>query len=35
VRTIQAAPSSTTRTNNADAQRLTPPIKIVKVERMK
>ena len=35
VRKIQAAPSSTTRTTNAEAQRLTPPIKIVKVERMK
>jgi peptidyl-prolyl cis-trans isomerase A (cyclophilin A) len=34
VRRIQAAPSSTTRTTNADAQRLTPPIKIVKVARI-
>jgi peptidyl-prolyl cis-trans isomerase A (cyclophilin A) len=35
VRKIQAAPSSTTRTTNAEAQRLTPPIKIVKVARIK
>ena len=28
VRKIQAAPSSTTRTTNTEAQRLTPPIKI-------
>jgi peptidyl-prolyl cis-trans isomerase A (cyclophilin A) len=34
VRKIQAAPSSTTRTTNTEAQRLTPPIKIVKVARM-
>ena len=34
VRKIQAAPSSTTRTTNAEAQRLTPPIKIVKVARI-
>lgn len=34
VRKIQAAPSSATRTTNADAQRLTPPIKIVKVARI-
>lgn len=34
VRKIQAAPSSTTRTTNADAQRLTPPIKIIKVARV-
>jgi len=34
VRKIQAAPSSTTRTTNAEAQRLTPPIKIVKVSRV-
>jgi peptidyl-prolyl cis-trans isomerase A (cyclophilin A) len=35
VRKIQAAPSSTTRTTNAEAQRLTPPIKIVKVARVR
>jgi len=35
VRRIQAAPSSTTRSTNAEAQRLTPPIKIVKVARVK
>jgi peptidyl-prolyl cis-trans isomerase A (cyclophilin A) len=35
VRRIQSAPSSTTRTSNAEAQRLTPPIAIVKAERMK
>jgi peptidyl-prolyl cis-trans isomerase A (cyclophilin A) len=34
VRKIQAAPSSTTRANNADAQRLTPPVKIIKVARV-
>ena len=34
VRKIQAAPSSTTRTTNTEAQRLTPPIKIVKVARV-
>jgi peptidyl-prolyl cis-trans isomerase A (cyclophilin A) len=34
VRKIQAAPASTTRTTNAEAQRLTPPIKIVKVARV-
>ena len=34
VRKIQAAPSSATRTTNADAQRLTPPIKILKVSRI-
>ena len=34
VRKIQAAPSSTTRVTNAEAQRLTPPIKIVKVARI-
>jgi len=34
VRRIQAAPSSTTRSTNAEAQRLTPPIKIVKVARV-
>ena len=35
VRRIQAAPSSTTRTSNAEAQRLTPPIGIIKVGRTK
>ena len=34
VRKIQAAPSSATRTTNADAQRLTPPITILKVARV-
>jgi len=34
VRKIQAAPSSTTRTTNTEAQRLTPPIKILKVARV-
>ncbi|MBY0496870.1 MAG: peptidylprolyl isomerase [Cyanobacteria bacterium] len=34
VRKIQAAPSSATRTTNAEAQRLTPPIKILKVARV-
>jgi peptidyl-prolyl cis-trans isomerase A (cyclophilin A) len=34
VRKIQAAPSSTNVSTNADAQRLTPPIKITKVSRM-
>jgi peptidyl-prolyl cis-trans isomerase A (cyclophilin A) len=34
VRKIQAAPSSTTRTTNTEAQRLTPPIKILKVVRV-
>jgi peptidyl-prolyl cis-trans isomerase A (cyclophilin A) len=34
VRKIQAAPSSTNRTTNAEAQRLTPPIKIVRVSRL-
>jgi peptidyl-prolyl cis-trans isomerase A (cyclophilin A) len=34
VRKIQAAPSSATRTTNTEAQRLTPPIKIVKVARV-
>ncbi len=33
VRKIQTAPSSTNRTTNTEAQRLTPPIKIVKVTR--
>lgn len=35
VRKIQAAPSATTRTTNAEAQRLTPPVGIIKVARMK
>ena len=35
VRRIQAAPSSTTRTTNAEAQRLTPPITIIKATRVK
>jgi peptidyl-prolyl cis-trans isomerase A (cyclophilin A) len=35
VRKIQAAPSSADRKTNTEAQRLTPPIKIVKVERVK
>ena len=34
VRKIQAAPSSSNRTTNTEAQRLTPPIKIVKVARV-
>ena len=34
VRKIQMAPSSTNRTTNPEAQRLTPPIKIVKVTRV-
>jgi peptidyl-prolyl cis-trans isomerase A (cyclophilin A) len=34
VRKIQNAPSSTTRTTNTEAQRLTPPIKIIKVARV-
>lgn len=34
VRKIQAAPSSTDRKTNADAQRLTPAIKILKVARV-
>ena len=34
VRKIQAAPSSATRTTNAEAQRLTPPIKIIKAARV-
>ncbi len=33
VRKIQNAPSSTNRTTNTEAQRLTPPIKILKVAR--
>jgi peptidyl-prolyl cis-trans isomerase A (cyclophilin A) len=35
VRKIQNAPSSSNRTTNTEAQRLTPPIKIIKVERLK
>jgi peptidyl-prolyl cis-trans isomerase A (cyclophilin A) len=34
VRKIQAAPSSTDRSTNTEAQRLTPPIKILKVTRV-
>ena len=34
VRKIQMAPSSSSRTTNPEAQRLTPPIKIVKVARV-
>jgi peptidyl-prolyl cis-trans isomerase A (cyclophilin A) len=34
VRKIQSAPSSANRTTNTEAQRLTPPIKIVKVARL-
>ena len=34
VRRIQRAPSSSNRTSNTEAQRLTPPIKVVKVARM-
>jgi peptidyl-prolyl cis-trans isomerase A (cyclophilin A) len=34
VRKIQQAPSSSDRTTNAEAQRLTPPIKIIKVARI-
>ena len=34
VRKIQQAPSSSNRTSNTEAQRLTPPIKIVKVSRV-
>jgi peptidyl-prolyl cis-trans isomerase A (cyclophilin A) len=34
VRKIQAAPASTDMSTNAEAQRLTPPIKIVKVSRV-
>ena len=34
VRKIQAAPSSTNRTTNTEAQRLTPPIKILRVARV-
>ena len=35
VRKIQAAPSASTRTTNAEAQRLTPPIAVLKVARIK
>ena len=35
VRKIQAAPSSTNRTTNTEAQRLTPPIQIIKVARIR
>ena len=34
VRKIQQAPSSSNRTSNTEAQRLTPPIKVVKVSRV-
>jgi peptidyl-prolyl cis-trans isomerase A (cyclophilin A) len=34
VRKIQTAPSSATRTTNAEAQKLTPPIKILKASRL-
>jgi peptidyl-prolyl cis-trans isomerase A (cyclophilin A) len=34
VKKIQAAPSSTNRTTNTEAQKLTPPIKILKVSRI-
>jgi peptidyl-prolyl cis-trans isomerase A (cyclophilin A) len=34
VRQIQMAPSSSDRTTNTEAQRLTPPIKIIKAERI-
>ena len=34
VRRIQAAPSSTNMSSNAEAQRLTPPIKIVRISRL-
>ena len=34
VRKIQAAPSSSNRTSNPEAQRLTPPIRILKVARI-
>ena len=34
VRKIQSAPSSTNRTTNTEAQRLTPPIRIIKVARV-
>ena len=35
VRKIQAAPSSTNRTTNTEAQRLTPPIQIIQVARIR
>jgi peptidyl-prolyl cis-trans isomerase A (cyclophilin A) len=35
VRRIQAAPSAATRATNAEAQRLTPPIRILEVARIK
>jgi len=34
VRKIQQAPSSANRTINTEAQKLTPPIKVVKVSRV-
>jgi hypothetical protein len=34
VRKIQQAPSSANRTSNTEAQRLTPPIRILKVTRL-
>ena len=34
VRKIQSAPSSTNRTTNTEAQRLTPPIRIIKASRL-
>jgi peptidyl-prolyl cis-trans isomerase A (cyclophilin A) len=34
VRKIQRAPSSTNRTSNTEAQKLTPPIKVVRVSRL-
>ena len=34
VRKIQASPSSADRTTNAEAQKLTPPIKVIKVSRV-
>jgi peptidyl-prolyl cis-trans isomerase A (cyclophilin A) len=34
VRKIQQAPSSSNRTSNTEAQRLTPPIRVVKVSRL-
>jgi hypothetical protein len=35
VRKIQNAPSSANRSTNTEAQRLTPPIKILKVTRVR
>jgi peptidyl-prolyl cis-trans isomerase A (cyclophilin A) len=35
VRKIQAAPASANRTTNAEAQRLTPPIRIITVSRLR